>query len=682
VRKLRPATVLALYRAELRMALRDRRMVFFSILLPLAVMPVVLFSSLWAQRQRDKEVTAKVQPFALLGTAAQESQGWVSAAVNEPAANAGAARVLRFRERAVVDGERALRNGDLSLYLIAERPARRQHDRVHPTGASVDAPRLTLVFRSDREDSRRAKDELASRLRRVLTRERLRLLERRGLHLPLDEPARLTEVNLASPRQAAGLALGRFITVFLLLFIFTGAAVLATDSLAGEKERGTLETLLASAAEHREIISAKFLVVLTSALTITAIQAINFALYVRLRIVPTGGDLAAAVTPATAGVLFALYLPVVALVSSLLLLTSGWARSYKEAQLYFMPVMLCAIAPALAALLPSIRLRSAIALVPIANIAVAVKEILSGRYDWPGITVAWLVTAGAALAMVWTSARLLRNERLVCAAETITADLASGPAHLERHVLRAFAIMWALMLVGSSYVGNDVRFQLLFNIIGVMLGGSALLIRSSGLDPRVVLAFRSFKKGVWLALVAGVPGGLLSSIGVLRLVDLVVPTPARWFQEFARSLLPPDLPFWQALLLISVLPGIGEEIAFRGVLLHGLHRRLRPVPLVIAVGAVFGLFHIALPRLAPTAFLGMLITGATLLSGSIYPAMLWHALSNALSLLTADSGFPLNALPGDVHVCGALLLVIAFWVLWRCRTPYPGLRLGDRSRSG
>ncbi len=628
------------------------------------------------------EVAAKVQSFALEGAAAGEVRRWIATTGEEAGRNETPSPALRLEEREVKDGEQALRRGEISFYLLAERTTARQAAAARPRGPSSAAPRLTLFYRSDRDDSRRAAHEMADRLQRVRQRERLRLLATLGVRVPEGEPARTTIVNLASARQTAGLALGRFITVFLLLFIFTGAAILATDSLAGEKERGTLETLLASAVERREIIASKLLVVLTSALTVTAIQAVNFALYVRLRIVPTQGDLASAISPATAVLLFLLYLPVVALVSSVLLLASGWARSYKEAQLYFLPVMLCTLAPALTPLLPSIRLRSAIALVPIANIAVAVKEVLSGTFDVPAIAVAWLVTAAVALLVAQASGRLLRSERLVAAAESLAGPETSGLPVLEREVLRAFAVMLALMLVGSSYVGDNVRFQLLFNIVGVVLGGSALLIRRSGLNPGAVLALRPFKRGVWLALLAGVPGGLLSATGVLRLVDLVVPTPTHWFQDFARSLLPADLPFWQALLLISVLPGVCEEIAFRGVLLHGLHRRLRPIPLALVVGTLFGLYHVALPRLLPTAFLGILFTGATLLSGSIYPAMLWHALNNALSLLTADSGLPMDALPLDVHLCGVILLLVAFWVLWRNRRPYPGLLLGRANRSG
>jgi len=62
--------------------------------------------------------------------------------------------------------------------------------------------------------------------------------------------APLTKHDLASRRQVAGLALGRGITLLLMLFILTGGAIVATDSIAGEKERGTLETLLTTAASR------------------------------------------------------------------------------------------------------------------------------------------------------------------------------------------------------------------------------------------------------------------------------------------------------------------------------------------------------------------------------------------------------------------------------------------------
>ena len=137
----------------------------------------------------------------------------------------------------------------------------------------------------------------------------------------------------------------------------------------------------------------------------------------------------------------------------------------------------------------------------------------------------------------------------------------------------------------------------------------------------------------------------------------------------------------QLVFFLTVLPGIFEEIAFRGLLLHGLHRRLRPLPLVVVVGIAFGIFHVTLFRFVPTACLGAMFAAVTLLTGSVYPAMLWHALSNALGILAFKLQLPENELNTVCYACGAALLAIAFWIFWRNRTPYPGLRLSKREPS-
>jgi membrane protease YdiL (CAAX protease family) len=117
-----------------------------------------------------------------------------------------------------------------------------------------------------------------------------------------------------------------------------------------------------------------------------------------------------------------------------------------------------------------------------------------------------------------------------------------------------------------------------------------------------------------------------------------------------------------------------EEMTFRGLLLHGLRKRLHPVALVIVVGLTFGIFHFALFRFAGTALLGMLLATTTLLTGSIFPSMLWHFGNNALSLLTELAGVPESEFDWKYYSAGVVLLAVAFWIFWRERKPYPGLR--------
>ena len=99
-------------------------------------------------------------------------------------------------------------------------------------------------------------------------------------------------------------SLGRGLTLFLMLFILMGGAVVAIDSIAGEKERGTLEKLLTTAASRGEILAAKHLGVLAIALLITLLQSANLLIYVGFKVVPLPVNLAAAVTPGTVILLF------------------------------------------------------------------------------------------------------------------------------------------------------------------------------------------------------------------------------------------------------------------------------------------------------------------------------------------------------------------------------------------
>jgi sodium transport system permease protein len=183
---------------------------------------------------------------------------------------------------------------------------------------------------------------------------------------------------------------------------------------------------------------------------------------------------------------------------------------------------------------------------------------------------------------------------------------------------------------------------------------------------------------VWLAVLIIIPSGMLTGSGVFRLANLLVPVPSEVLEQFSREILPEGVPFWQVILLASVLPGLCEEIAFRGTLLHGLRRRFRPVTLALVVGLIFGLFHVSLFRIVPTAFLGVVLTAMALLTGSIFPGMVAHAGNNAFALWIGVTGRSAGVFDWWVYGVAALALVGGFAILYRVRTPYPDLRPGRR----
>lgn len=655
--------VLALLVTDLRLLLRSGRTVLLSVVLPLLVFPLILLISNVAGQRQIERRESTLYRYAVLGDAAAEARSWIERVDRRLAQHEE--RDFHFDESSIGDPAAALEGGDL-------------HFTVHATaGESGGTPTLEISYHGDRDDSRTAGSRMLRELEEVRREAWDILLVEAGLEVPPQLVFPLDEKDVATAAESSGLVLGRFLTTLLVMLLLSGGSVVAMDSLAGEKERGTLETLLTSSVSRSELVLAKSLSIFVVALLITGVNVANFLAWIGLELIPIPQGFAVPVDLPLALLVLFLYLPLAALMASLLLLLSGRARTYKEAQLLLFPLTLVCVAPTLVAAFPGLELRSPLVLVPISNLSLAVKQVLSGVFDWPFLALAWLTTAAAAGGLARLSADALSSERLITSSDYDAADHLGGEALFRRHVLRWFAALWAIsLLVQLNFAPPrlDVRLLLTVNM-ALMLAAALLAVRVYRLDLRRALALRLPPWPAWLAVVLGVPSAAILGIGVGEVSGFFFPVPESWLEALNEALVPPDVPFWtQMLPLLSLLPGVCEELAFRGALLHGLHRRLRPLPLVLVVGGIFGLFHVDLFRILPTAFLGAVLAAVTLLTGSILPAIVWHAGNNALVLAAGQSGH-LPTEPAAWHyVAATAVLAAAGGILWRWRRPYPGLR--------
>ena len=433
-------------------------------------------------------------------------------------------------------------------------------------------PVYRVHYREDRDLSREALERLDRALGRANDLRRERLLLERGFPARPSELGAIETKDLASDAASTGLQLGRFISALLVSLLIAGGSVVASDSLAGEKERGTLETLLTTAVSRVEIVVAKQLSILLVALGMTAIQLIAIWIYIGSGLIdlPAGVDLH--LTPGLAALLFLLYLPVAALIASVLLIASAYSKSYKEAQLYFLPAFVLGIAPTLAAMIPGATLRSALILVPIANISMAVKDILAGTPDPLMTVVAWLITAGAAGALAAMSSRLLSKESLLTSVQSEPSDALGGLEPFRRDVLRWVAAAWALVLVGSLFLGtgeNILERQLAFNMT-ILLGLTFFLLRRYRLSARETLSLRLPPVTAWLAVLLGAPSALVVGQILFRATSRFLPVPEEALREFAEHDPSRRTPAWKLALLLVVTPAIVEELFFRGIVLTGL----------------------------------------------------------------------------------------------------------------
>jgi sodium transport system permease protein len=485
------------------------------------------------------------------------------------------------------------------------------------------------------------------------------------------DPGKLYTIDssdLATSGQVSGLNTGRFITAILVVMLFTGGSVTALDSVAGEKERGTLETLLTTAAGRSEIVLAKQTAISTVAIAITLIQALNFLVYFKLKGIPLPANFTLDLSAVNVISLFALFIPLSIAVGSVLLLLSAHAKSFREAQLYFFPVYLIGLILALASLLPGIPFRSAIVLVPIANISVAAREILVGRGDTLMLAITFLVMAMFAGWLLRLSLRVLLSENIVLPALAEPAEFTGGRQLFEKRVTRWFVVMWVVQFAAAVNPQlASLRRQIVFNELIVMLGASIVMIRLYKLDIRQTLSLKPVKPAVWAATLLAIPCANVVGTAVYRLMNFFIPVSKEVLRSFSEEIIPKDMPQWQLFLFVAVLPAICEEIAFRGLLLSGLKRRLRPIGLVVTVGLAFGIFHMTLFRIFPTAVLGVFLTAIAVLTGSILPGIVLHMGNNAWSVWSGLHDFnpdqlgfwPSSAMVGVFALC--------LWIIYRNR---------------
>lgn len=679
-----------LFRYEIKMLLRDTRTILIAVVAPLVIFPVYILILNFVDSREQRALEEEVYAYALTGSRAEWVGEVVESAIRLEASDPDTSRApVRFELQAVEDPEEALQRGDLHMVvqglsawewdsLQAEERAERRggedeetDEEAEKAEARPSIPAVRILYRADSDFSREARNRLNRRIMEVRAAQRDSVYQSAGFPVAMEEVAPVTNESVTTAAKEAGAFLGVVLMPFLVLLMLSGGSIVAVDAISGEKERGTLETLLTTAASRTEIVRAKLLAVIAVGLAVAVINVANLLVYLVVGLLDLPANFAVEVSPLELLLLLLLFVPVAVLVASALLLLSGASKSFKEYQVYFFPVFLVFTIPSFAAALPGIDLHSVIALVPLAGVAVAVREILVGEMDFPFLALAFLSTGGLAVWLTHLTQKTLSNEKLISSSDLDQADLTGGPALFPRHVLSWFLALWVVFFIVSLWFGEELgmRGQVVVNLFVIFFGGSLVMIRRYGLDLKEAFGLRKPHPAAWLAVLIGAPSALLVGIGLAELVNtFVFPVPQQLLESFSEELVGPDLSLWQLVFFITIMPGIFEELTFRGVLLHGLRGRIkRKWVLALAVGIIFGIFHVSLFRIVPTAWLGFVLTLVVIFGGSIYPAMLWHALSNAIAIVPAY----LNWLPEDFEPAAwwafpaSAGLAFSLWILWK-----------------
>jgi sodium transport system permease protein len=365
--------------------LRDRRTLVAAVLLPAVTMPlVVLVAPVLVQRQQRawQQRPARI---------AVEDDAW------RPVVAAGV-RTGAVRVAAVADPQGAVLQGQIDVVL--GRDARRRGS-------------LVIFYDESRPASLAAARSVAALAARIAR-------PQIGAGAPLwgadrDLPLGIEVRNLATPERMGGALLGTALPLFLAVWLLLGGQHAALDVGAGERERGTLEPLLATPASRSALVAGKFLAVLAPAVLalLVMLSSGTGALAVGGRLLVTG-PVRVAVRPATACLIMAVGIALAVLLSAAQLLVSLASRTLREAQQAFTGLYLMVALPAMLAPLAADSLdRSWVPAVPVLNAVWAIRALLMESAPPPALVATVASTLGLAVPALWWAGWLLdRHGRL------------------------------------------------------------------------------------------------------------------------------------------------------------------------------------------------------------------------------------------------------------------------------
>ncbi|AXR05893.1 ABC transporter permease [Salinimonas sediminis] len=357
---------------EMKEVVRDRKTMFFMILLPLLIFPLIIGAVAYFSTKAAQDAQSKTLTYAIVNA---EAAPHIDAAL----AKADGFKRLSLPANTSIDSWVKSDGADFVLavppdYDADPLQAGNNNLELYYNGAgfnAIEARLNTLIDPIAKANQRAAFDRLE-----------ITPAQQSAIMAPIV----IKDINVADERENIGEVLGGLVAYVIFILCLQGAMIPAADLGAGEKERGTLETLLISPIDRHKIVLGKFLTIATAGVTTALISVLSMAVWGIL----VGQSMAIEVVTNFMGaiglidflLIFLMLIPVVAIFAAVLLSLSIYAKTFKEAQSYMGPLVMVIIVPIVMATLPGIELKGIWAWVPLTNVALAMKELIKGTMDY------------------------------------------------------------------------------------------------------------------------------------------------------------------------------------------------------------------------------------------------------------------------------------------------------------
>ncbi len=477
-------------------------------------------------------------------------------------------------------------------------------------------------------------------------------LEAEGLDAEkVTHPFKIKRDNIASTEQSAGSLLGMILPFMLIVSLLMGTMYPAIDTTAGEKERGTLETLLTLPVKNHEIIIAKFLTVALMGIASALLNMLSMGLMVlyMLKLVQSqyaadmgfdlknfhvGSFVPAMLVTVLAVFAFSLF------ISAVTMCITALAKSYKEANNYITPLTLVVMLTAYIGFIPNIELTKNMALVPVANICLMIKNLLLFKAEMSTVAIVLISNILYAILAILFLSRIYDSEGILFDEGRSGVQLFQRRSNMKKGGVPTSGDAWFIVcfvMIIYLYIGSLLQVQ--YGFAGVFYSQMIILalplifVIYTKRSIRETYKFKDFK-------LTSLLGGLCLFVGTFLVENTITTFLYTLFPEafgsvndgLTETLMGYNLPL--TLLVVALTPAICEEMIFRGFIQSGLRSRYKAATTIVLVAVIFGAYHTSFVRFIPTAILGACFAFIVYYSDSIYISMIMHFLNNAVAVIS------------------------------------------------
>ncbi len=514
----------------------------------------------------------------------------------------------------------------------------------------ADYPYLDLVITYNQVDE---KSELAlQNVRNIIKVEERSLVGKRLQAINVSENilkvVELTTDNVASQEQTLGLVLAKILPYLLIMISIGGAAVAAVDLVAGEKERGTMETILVSAVKRNELVLGKFLAVISIAIITVLLNLLSIFFSFRHIISQAAADITMIQIPVgNLLLILVLMFPLIVFFSALLLSLSTYAKNMKEGYSYTQPIMILAMIMSLISALPAIETTFGLALIPVINVSLLIKDIMIGDFMPAFFFITLISNLVLVVIAIFVAIKLFSKESVLFRTQEDSSLITFKKGKWDVlspgfAVIFFVTILMLFFYLGISWQSSDIESGLIKTLLILVMLPTLLVIRLGKLSFKKVLSLNKTKPGNYLAvIVAALPIFIFATL-MIQVINLVYPIPEAYLQMMEELTLLDGKTIWFVLFLIALLPGITEELMFRGYFYQVFKKQGVWIGILVS-SLLFAVLHLDIYRLIPVMAIGVWLGYLLYISKSIFVPMVAHILNNSISVLISRYG---ESIPG------------------------------------